>query len=84
MWVTYRFDTQTGATSSLHCNYYSKIVGPSTGCTDTTQNIAIRFGSEFGFLNSLQEIGEGGVNPFTGYTATSMKLIFQLTKQFKY
>jgi len=72
MWVTYRFDTQTGATSSLHCNYYSKIVGPSTGCTDTTQNVAIRFGDEFKFLNN---------NPsnFTGYTATSMKIIFQMT-----
>jgi hypothetical protein len=79
MWVTYRFDTQTGATSSLHCNYYSKIVGPSTECTDTTQNIAIRFGDEFGFLNDLVEIPDAGNNPFTGYTATSMKLIFQLT-----
>jgi hypothetical protein len=71
MWVTYRFDTTTGATSSLHCNYYSKIVGPSTGCTDTTQNVSVRFGNEFPFL---------GVDPmsFTGFTATSLKLIFQL------
>ncbi len=72
MWVTYRFDTQTGATSSLHCNYYSKIIGPSTGCTDTTQNVAIRFGDEFKFLTE-------DLTDFTGFTATSMKIIFQMT-----
>ena len=79
MWVTYRFDTQSGATSSLHCNYYSKVVGPSTGCTDTTQNVAIRFGDEFKFLNPFEDTGDGNINTLTGYTATSMKLIFQLT-----
>ncbi len=79
LWVTYRFDTLSGATSSLHCNYYSKVVGPSTGCTDTTQNVAIRFGDEFRFLNPYEDLGGGNVNTLTGYTATSMKLIFQLT-----
>jgi hypothetical protein len=37
--------------------------------TANTQNVAVRFGGEFGFL---------GVNEFTGYTATSMKIICQL------
>lgn len=72
MWVTYRFDTQTGATSSLHCNYYSKVLGPSIVCTDTTQNVAIRFGDEFKFLSEDSSY-------FTGFTATSMKIIFQMT-----
>jgi len=71
MWVTYRFDTLTGATSSLHCNYYSKVVGPTTG--NTSQNVSVRFGNEFPFLNS-------DPMSFTGFTATSIKLIFQLVQ----
>lgn len=70
MWVTYRFDS-TGFTDSLHCNYYSKIVGPSTGCTDTTQNVAVRFGAEFPFL-----IQSG----LSGFTATNLKLLCQLVE----
>lgn len=72
MWVTYRLDTTTGTTTSLHCNYYGRVVGPSTGCTDTTQNVAIKFGPEFPFLND-------DALSFEGFTATSMKLIFQIT-----
>lgn len=72
MWVTYRLDTTIGTTSSLHCNYYSKVVGPSSGCTDTSQNVSIKFGAEFPFLNINS-------TSFVGFTATSMKLIFQLT-----
>ncbi len=73
MWITYRFDTSTGATSSLHCNYYSVIQGQTTGATVSSQNVAVRFGNEFPFLNT---------NPllFTGFTATSFKLLFQLVE----
>lgn len=67
-WVSYLFESQTGVTSSLHCNYYS-VVRPENSVTANTQNVAVRFGPEFGFL---------GVNEFTGYTATSMKIICQM------
>jgi hypothetical protein len=67
MWVTYRFDSDF-FTESLHCNYYSVINGPDTGCTTTTQNVAIRFGSEFPFLQ------DGGVN---GFSANGMKILCQ-------
>jgi hypothetical protein len=67
-WVSYLFESQTGVTSSLHCNYYSVLAANST-VTANTQNAAVRFGGEFGFL---------GTNEFTGYTATSMKIICQL------
>jgi len=70
LWVTYRLDTETGATSSLHCNYYTKVV-PDNTVTANTQNVAVRFGNEFPFLNT-------DPSNFTGFTATSMKLIFQL------
>jgi hypothetical protein len=66
--VSYLFESQTGVTSSLHCNYYSVLAANST-VTANTQNVAVRFGGEFGFL---------GTNEFTGYTATSMKIICQL------
>jgi hypothetical protein len=68
MWVTYRFDTNSGATSSLHCNYYSS-VQPGLSVTANTLNVAVRFGSEFNFLTQEQ---------FSGYSATSMKLLCQI------
>jgi hypothetical protein len=68
LWVSYLFESQTGVTSSLHCNYYS-VIQPDNSVTANTQNVAVRFGGEFGFL---------GTNEFTGYTATSMKIICQL------
>lgn len=70
MWVTYRFDS-SDFTNSLHCNYYSKIIGPSTGCTDSSQNVAVRFGSEFPFLI------QSGLN---GFKADGFKLICQLVE----
>jgi len=73
MWVTYRLDS-TGFTNSLHCNYYSKIVGPSTGCTDSSQNVAVRFGSEFPFLNE-----QWGAGNFTGFCANELKILCQMT-----
>ena len=68
LWVSYLFESQTGVTSSLHCNYYSQVVANNT-VTANTQNVAVRFAGEFNFL---------GTNQFTGYTATSMKIICQL------
>jgi hypothetical protein len=71
MWVTYRLDS-TGYTTSLHCNNYSKILGPTI--TTTSQDIAVRFGPEFAFLNDQWSPAN-----FTGFSANSMKLICQLT-----
>lgn len=73
MWVTYRFDTDQGTTSSLHCNYYSKIVGPASACTDSSQNVVIRFGLEFPFMNT-------DPSSLTGFTAQSFKVLFQITE----
>ncbi len=75
LWVTYRFNN-TGFTDSLHCNYYSKIVGPSTGCTDTSQNVAVRFGPEFQFLNQPSP-SSTAIN-LTGYCANSLMILCQM------
>lgn len=68
MWVTYRFDTNSGATSSLHCNYYS-VIKPDNSVTANTQNVAVRFGAEFNFLTQEE---------FSGFSANSMKLLCQI------
>ena len=68
MWVTYRLDS-TGFTNSLHCNYYSVIAGPDTGCTIDSQNVAVRFGSEFPFLSD---------GSLTGFSTNSIKLLCQI------
>ena len=70
MWVTYRFDS-TAFTQSLHCNYYSYISADSS-VTANTQNIAVRFGPEFSFLNPYFETN------ISGYTANSVKLLCQM------
>ena len=76
LWVTYRLNN-TAFTESLHCNYYSKIVGPSSGCSDTSQNVAVRFGPEFQFLN--QPPPSSTVSGLTGYCAGSIMLLCQIT-----
>ena len=68
MWVTYRLDSEK-FTDSLHCNYYSVITGPSTGCTIQSQNVSVRFGNEFPFLS------EGTLS---GYSANSFKILCQV------
>lgn len=74
MWVTYRFNS-SGFTNSLHCNYYSQIVGPSPTCGLSSQNVSIRFGNEFPYLTQdcsgfsvnelviLAQITDTGENP---------------------
>ena len=69
MWVTYRFNS-TAFTESLHCNYYSKIQGPSSGCSLTSQNITVRFGDEFPFLTQSCS---------SGFTANKMSILCQKT-----
>ena len=76
LWVTYRLNN-TAFTESLHCNYYSKIVGPSSGCSDTSQNVAVRFGPEFQFLN--QPLSSSTVSGLTGYCTNSIMLLCQIT-----
>ena len=75
MWVTYRFDS-TGFTNSLHCNYYSVINGPTTGCTVDSQNVAVRFGDEFPYLSD----GSFADGTLTGFSANSIKLLCQLVE----
>jgi hypothetical protein len=45
------------------------ITGPTTGCTTDSQNVAVRFGSEFPFLSD---------GTLTGFSANSLKLICQI------
>jgi len=48
LWITYRLSNNYDFTNSLHCNYYSSLVGTENVCTpDTPQNVAVRFGGEF-------------------------------------
>jgi hypothetical protein len=71
MWVTYRLDS-TGFTNSLHCNYYTKVVGPDTGCTISAQNVSIKFGDEFPFLFTNGSL--------SGFSANEIKILAQRTQ----
>ena len=51
LYVTYRLSNTDLFTDSLHCNYYSFIQGPNDCGPITPQNVAVRFGGEFGCLN---------------------------------
>lgn len=68
LWVTYRFGS-TAFTESLHCNYYTEISGPSSGCSTTSQNVTVRFGNEFPFLSQS----------CSGFSATDLIILAQVT-----
>jgi hypothetical protein len=64
--VTYRLSNPYNFTNSLHSNYYSKITGNNNDCNpDTSKNVAVRFGAEFGCLVVP------GYNPVTTTTTYS-------------
>jgi hypothetical protein len=73
LYVTYRFNNTTAFTESLHCNYYTKIQGPDLNCGHTSsQNVAIRFGSEFPCLNQI-----GNVGLDNGFFADTFEIVCQ-------
>lgn len=76
MYVTYRLSNDYTFTNSLHCNYYIKQQGPNLNCNDiSSQNVAVRFGGEFGCLN-YQEFNPTTTtttyNPITTTTTTGI------------
>jgi len=77
MYVSYLLtNVSSGATNSLHCNYYSKISGPNVDCgTPGSQNVAVRFGGEFNCLNQITNN-----TLFDGYVANKFQLICQLVE----
>ena len=83
MYVTYRFTNQTGFTDSLHCNYYSKVIGNNNDCNpDTSKNVALRFGAEFGCM--VQPSYSAGTPCITscnylpqGYFGTNFEILCQ-------
>ena len=77
MWITYRFDS-TGFTDSLHCNYYSFISASSAATQTNSDNIAVKFGPEFKFLN--QPLNTYTSADLSGYSANSMKILVQLVE----
>ena len=72
MWVTYGFE---GKWQGMHCNYYQKIIGPSSGCGINEQNVTVSFGNEFKCMNSGTTSGFSATDFFilaqTGTTSQS-------------
>jgi len=77
LYVSYLLTNQSsGATNSLHCNYYSKINGPNVDCGIVeNQNIAVRFKNEF---NCLTQITNNKLP--NGYVADTFQIICQLVE----
>lgn len=71
MYVTYRFDNSTYNFNSLHCNYYQKISGPTSGCSVTAQDVTFMFGNEFPYM-SIDN------TTISGFSATNFKIICQI------
>jgi len=70
MWISYGFYSDNDFTSSLHCNYYQQIQGPTSGCTNYAMDISVIFGNEFRCMS---------MGNFTGYTADQFYIIAQVT-----
>jgi hypothetical protein len=61
MFVTYRFTNTSAFTNSLHCNYYTKIIGPDNVCNPSdSENVGVRFGNEFTCLSSYDDTFKQG------------------------
>ena len=77
LYVSYLLNnTSSGATDSLHCNYYTKIVGPNIDCgNQESQNVAVRFGGEFNCLNQITT-----TTLTDGYIANTFQIICQLVE----
>ena len=77
MYVSYLLtNSSSGETNSLHCNYYSKILGPDVNCAGPdSQNVAVRFGGEF---NCLKQITNNSL--VEGYVANTFQIICQLVE----
>jgi hypothetical protein len=56
VWVTYLFK---GDWQGIHCNYYQKIIGPSTGCSVSEQNVTVSFGNDFQCFTTGDNYGFG-------------------------
>jgi len=75
MYVSYILNnSSSGATKSLHCNYYSKISGPNVNCGDPgSKNVSVNFGAEFNCLKQI--INKSVVN---GYVSDTFQIICQI------
>ena len=75
MYVTYLLtNSSSGATNSLHCNYYSTVNGSNINCAGIgSQNVAVRFGGEFNCLNQITN-----TTLTNGYVADTFQIICQL------
>lgn len=81
LFVTYVFSSDTYFTNSLHCNYYSKIIGNNNECSpDVSKNVAVRFGSEFGCLTQPDGLGSGCTtcDLTNGFYAQNLQILAQL------
>ena len=81
LFITYTFSSDTYFTNSLHCNYYSKVVGNNNDCTpDVSKNVAVRFGGEFGCLTQPDGLGSGCTtcNLTNGFYAQNFQILAQL------
>lgn len=76
LYVTYRLSNTSDFTNSLHCNYYYRIQGPDLNCNNLiSQNVAVRFGGEFGCLGC---VGCGsGCAITSGFFANEFQVICQ-------
>ena len=80
LYVSYLLTNESsGATNSLHCNYYSKINGPNLDCgLVESQNVAVRFKNEF---NCLTQITNKTLP--NGYVANKFQIICQIVEDGK-
>ena len=54
LWVSYGFE---GGWQGMHNNYYQRIIGPTTGCGLTEQNVTVSFGGDFTYMNTGSTTG---------------------------
>ena len=59
LYVTYLFDSN-GVWDGMHCNYYPSILGPTSGCNTSQQDVVVSFGGNFNCMSQPTTSFVGG------------------------
>lgn len=59
LYVTYLFDSN-GVWDGMHCNYYPSILGPTSGCNASQQDVVVSFGGNFNCMSQPTTSFVGG------------------------
>jgi len=75
VWVSYLLENHSGHTTGLHCNYYTKIIGDTSG---SNKDVVMNFGDEFPYIRPYNNTLCGAYSG-SGVQVDTFNVLFQKT-----